>query len=124
MKNKLHDLIIIGGGVAGCSAALYSSRRELATLVITKDIGGQLAQAPLVENYPGIEKEGGTELSMRIKKHAQKFGAEFVLDQIIKIIPQVKKFIIKTKEKEYEGRAVILASVSYTHLTLPTTPYV
>lgn len=79
---KKVDLAIVGGGPAGLTAALYAARRAISTVVITKDIGGQLATTPLVENYPGIESIDGLQLSMDMQKQAQKYGAQFLMSEV------------------------------------------
>ncbi|HEV8601411.1 MAG TPA: FAD-binding protein, partial [Patescibacteria group bacterium] len=71
----MYDLIIIGGGVAAFSAALFSVRRGLKVAVLAKDLGGQANSTDLIENFPGHEAVGGLELVSKIKKQAEKFGA-------------------------------------------------
>ncbi|MEM4549308.1 MAG: FAD-binding protein, partial [Nitrososphaerota archaeon] len=68
MSGGIYDTIIVGGSVAGLSAALYAARQGLKVLVVTKDIGGQLALAPQIENYPGIKAVAGLELAQSIKE--------------------------------------------------------
>ncbi|TRM80835.1 thioredoxin reductase, partial [Sulfolobus sp. D5] len=70
MDMKLYDTIIVGAGISGLSAALYASRQKLSTLVISKDLGGQLTLTDLIENYPGIESISGLSLAQKIEKQA------------------------------------------------------
>lgn len=105
----MYDLIIIGGGVAAFSAAIYSSRRGLKVLVIAKDIGGQANSTDLIENYPGIEGIGGFELTATIRKQAEKFGSESVLAEVSKIKPLNDSFVISAYGKQYKAKAVIMA---------------
>lgn len=79
---KFYDVIIVGAGAAGLSAALYTTRRAMTTLVISKDLGGQAALTSSIENYPGIETIDGYELMERFKKQAEKFGAEYFFDGV------------------------------------------
>ncbi|MFA4996254.1 MAG: FAD-dependent oxidoreductase [Patescibacteria group bacterium] len=106
----MYDVIIIGGGPAGLSAAIYSSRRALKTLVISRDIGGQIAKTPDIENYPGVEKISGVELANKFKTQAEKFGATIVFEETVKVTKTKGEFTVKTLRNEYEAKTVILAS--------------
>ncbi len=109
MAAKIYDVIIIGAGPAGLTAAIYTCRRTLKTLVISKDIGGQIAHAPSVENYPGFESISGVELVQKMQEQAQKCGAEIIFEEVISISKESKNFIVKTSNKSYQGKALILA---------------
>lgn len=109
-KEETFDVIIIGGGPAGLSAALYSARRALKTLVITRDIGGQASKTPEIENYPGIEKISGIALAMEIKKQAEKFGAKIIFEETSKIEKKNEVFDVSTLRGKYTGKTIILAS--------------
>jgi len=119
--DKKYDVIIVGAGPAGMTAAIYTSRRAMKTLVISQDIGGQAALTPEVENYPGIETTNGLELMEKFRKHAEKFGAEFLIDDV----QSVKKnddgnFIVKTASNGHQAETVILAfGLSHRHLNVP-----
>lgn len=104
----MYDIIIVGGGAAGLSAALYTSRRTLKTLVITKDLGGQAATTPKIENYPGIHHVEGTALMRDFMEQAQKYGAEFIFDEVIGLIKN-EDFEVKTENGTYQAKSVILA---------------
>lgn len=108
MENT-YDVIIIGGASAGLTAAIYTARRALKTLVLTKDIGGQLSTTPDVENYPGFDRIEGWELSNRMKKQAELFGSTVVMSEVTGVRPARDEFVVLTHEKEYHTRAVILA---------------
>lgn len=105
----MYDTIIIGAGPAGLTAALYASRRMLKTLLLSRDLGGQAAKTFDIENYPGFDQISGIELAKRIKEQAEKFGTEFHYEETTAIIPQDKAFVVKTLNKEYKAKTVILA---------------
>jgi len=104
-----YDVIIIGAGPAGLSAAIYTIRRELKTLVLSEDIGGQVSKTFVVENYPGIRSISGPDLGQKFSDHAKDFGVEIKLEKVDKIVPKGKKFIIKTDGGEYISKSIILA---------------
>src|SRR5574341_9161 len=81
----MYDVIIIGGASAGLSAALYTSRQNMKTLVLTKDIGGQAMLTPHIENYPGFEMIGGPELMDKFKEQAERFGTECRYEEVKEI---------------------------------------
>ncbi len=105
----MYDVIIIGAGPAGLTAAIYTSRRNLKTLVLTKNLGGQVAVIPHIENYPGFKEIEGTRLVQTMEEQVRSFGVELVYEEVVKILPKEKLFIVKTTEKNYEAKAVILA---------------
>lgn len=92
------------------SAALYSSRRALKTLLISRDIGGQISKTPEIENYPGIDRISGIELANRLKVQAEKFGTKIIFEETSRISKLKDKFIIETLRNKYEAKSVILAS--------------
>jgi thioredoxin reductase (NADPH) len=86
MQEQLWDVVIIGGGPGGLSAALYTSRSKLSTLVIEKEfIGGLIALTHEVENYPAVEKASGMELTQVIERQAKGFGTEFLFKAVDKL---------------------------------------
>jgi len=115
-----YDVIIVGGAAAGLTAAIYTTRRALKTLVITQDIGGQAATTPDIENYPGYEHIDGMELMGKFKDQAEKTGAEFIYEEVKEVVPEDDLFKVKTNTKEFESRAVILAfGLTHRHLGVP-----
>ena len=106
---KKYDVIIIGGACAGLSAALYTARRELKTVVLTKDIGGQLSLTTEVENYPGFLSVKGPELALKFQEQAKNAGAEIKFEEVMEVIKNGESYIVKTKDEEYESAAVILS---------------
>ncbi|APT45203.1 Thioredoxin reductase [Bacillus safensis] len=110
-EEKIYDTIIIGAGPAGMTAAVYTSRGNLSTLMIERGIpGGQMANTEDVENYPGFESILGPELSNKMFEHAKKFGAEYAYGDIKEIVNGEEYKIVKAGSKEYKGRSVIIAA--------------
>jgi thioredoxin reductase (NADPH) len=105
----MYDVIIIGAGPAGLTAAIYTCRRGLKTLILTKDLGGETANIEHIENYPGFKRIEGFKLIQAMEEQVRDFGVELVYDEAVKIIPKGKSFIVKSTEKDYEAKAIILA---------------
>lgn len=106
----MYDVIIVGGGPAGMTAAIYASRAGLSLLVLEKGFsGGQMATTPEVENYPGIEKISGIELAMNMEQHAKKLEGEFKNESVTELIPGESFHTVVTETARYEGKTVILA---------------
>ncbi len=117
----IYDIIIVGGAPAGLTAAIYSSRRAMKTLIVTQDIGGQTATTPEIENYPGFtEKIEGIKLMDNFKKQAEKTGTEFVFEEVKVVIKEGNGFKVKTNTKEFKTKSVILAfGLTHRHLGIP-----
>ena len=110
MEETVYDVVIVGGGPAGLTAAIYTSRRAMKTLVITKDIGGQLSLTDDVENYPGFESIAGLTLSQKFQEQAAKTGTEFLFDEVVSLEKQTSGFVLKTfGNKTLQARAIVLA---------------
>ena len=110
--NKLYDLLIVGGGPGGYTAALYGARAGLSVLVLEKlSAGGQMALTNQIDNYPGFE-EGvdGFLLGEKMQQQAEKFGAETELAEVfsLNLGSQIKE--IQTSEGAFYGKAVIIAA--------------
>ncbi|MFA6027345.1 MAG: thioredoxin-disulfide reductase [Patescibacteria group bacterium] len=107
----MYDIIVVGGGPAGLTAGLYTSRRTLSTLIIAKDLGGQMASTTDIENYPGFENViSGFELASKMKKQAEKFGAKFILGDVSKIEKKENgNFLVHYNNNKEEAQAIILA---------------
>jgi thioredoxin reductase (NADPH) len=111
MKN-LYDVIIVGSGPAGLTAAIYTSRARLKTLVVAGfQWGGQLMLTSEVENFPG-HKDGilGPELINEILKQAERFGAEFLYEDATDLHISSRPFRIILGSKEYKSKSIILAT--------------
>ena len=87
MMNNVYDVIIIGSGPAGLSAAIYAQRAKLATLVLEKEMmsGGQVLNTYEVDNYPGLPGINGYDMGMKFRSHADSLGAEFATDEVIRL---------------------------------------
>ena len=107
---KEYDLVIIGAGPAGLSAAIYARRFRLSTLLISKELGGTLNEISTIENYPGFEKVTGKEFAEKLINHAKSYETEFLEDYVNDIIKEEDHFIIKTSEKEIIAKSIILAT--------------
>ncbi len=106
----MYDLIIIGAGPAGFTAAIYAARRALKTLVVSRDFGGQAIYAAQVENYPGFDLISGFELMNKTKYQAERLGAEFQSAEIKEIEKTASGFKVKDKDGHvFEARALVLA---------------
>lgn len=108
----VYDVIIIGSGPAGLTAAVYTTRANLKTLIIAgSKWGGQLQLTTLVENFPGFPQGiQGPDLMTAMRKQAEKFGAEIADQDFIKADFSQKPFRVSTAEKTYEGKSVIIAT--------------
>ncbi len=115
----LYDMIVIGGGPAGYTAALYAARSGLSVLVLEKlSAGGQMTNTEQIDNYPGFpEGIGGFELGERMQKGALRFGAENQFSEVksVELSGQVK--IVRTRKKEFQARTVVLAAGAYPRKT-------
>jgi thioredoxin reductase (NADPH) len=110
--DKLYDVIIIGGGPAGLSAAMYAGRARLSTLLIEKDAhGGQIAITSEIENYPGgMERESGSSLIKRMVAQVNRFGADTVTDTITEVCFESDIKTVTGQKGEYRGKTVIIAT--------------
>ncbi|MEK4545885.1 thioredoxin-disulfide reductase [Bacillus sp. FSL L8-0173] len=120
-EEKIYDVIIIGAGPAGMTAAVYTSRANLSTLMIERGIpGGQMANTEDVENYPGFESILGPELSNKMFEHAKKFGAEYAYGDIKEIVDGKEYKTVKAGTKEYKARAIVIsAGAEYKKIGVP-----
>lgn len=94
-ESIMYDVIIVGGGPGGLSAAIYTQRAALKTILIEKGVvGGQVAMTETVENYPGFEQIIGFELSQRFLKHAQSYGLELIQEAVATVEPRLNGYSV------------------------------
>lgn len=110
MVDEEHELTIIGAGPGGLSAGIYGERSGLETIILEEKTGGGMAaEAPLVDNYPGLEEIKGVELMDRMKKHARKY-TEIRELQPVRKIEKGDSIFVETDEKTYATDALIIAT--------------
>jgi thioredoxin reductase (NADPH) len=109
---SLENVIIIGSGPAGLTAAIYTARANLKPLVFTgNEIGGQVSITNEVENYPGFpEGLTGPELVEKFQKQAERFGARIEYAEVTEVDFQVQPFRVKTYDNEYQAKAIVIAT--------------
>jgi len=112
--NQEYEVIIIGGGPAGLAAGLYTSRARLSSLLIERGlVGGQIADAELVENYPGFAQGiSGLELGQSMHQQATKYGLNTIIAEVTSIELKGEKKVVKTSKGNFTTKAVIIASGS------------
>ena len=118
----MHDIIVVGGGPAGLTAAIYALRAGKSVLVIEKGgFGGQIAFSPKVENIPGFCQISGSEFADKLTEQAMNLGADVELENVVSVEKQGDVFTVSTEEgSTYEAKSVILAvGVKHRMLGLP-----
>ena len=114
----MKDILIVGAGPAGLTAALYARRAGKSVLVLEKEtFGGQITHSPKVENYPGIAQMSGTFFADALLEQVLLQGAEVEMETVTAVEPQADGFAVRTEGETYRARAVILATGSR-HRTL------
>jgi len=109
----MYDLIVIGGGPAGTTAAIYGKRQKLKTLLITKDFQGQIGKKPIpIQNWPGLNEISGPDLMSNFKNHLKNLDIKIKESTIKEINKKDNIFKVKTKKEEYESKTVVIASGS------------
>ncbi len=104
-----YDVIIIGAGPAGLTAAIYAARYKLNVVVISKDIGGTAVSAYKICNYPSYKNISGVELMQKILEQVKELGVGIINEEVLKIEKKDKEFLLKTKKNNYESKKIIYA---------------
>jgi len=110
--DEQRNLIIIGSGPAGLSAALYAARADLNPLVLTgMTLHGQASITDIIENYPGFpEGIGGSDLGQLFQTQAERFGAEIEMDQVTSVDLQKQPIVVETYGKQYQAKTIIITT--------------
>jgi len=109
--STIYDLIIIGGGPAGITAGIYSARKKLKTLLLTKDFMGQTGKTNEIDNYLGFPNISGLDLMKKFEEHLKKFSIEIKKEKVIKIEKKEQDFVVKTEQKqEFLAKTIIIAT--------------
>jgi thioredoxin reductase (NADPH) len=122
VKRETYEVIIIGGGPAGLTAGLYTSRARLSTLLIESALfGGQMTTTELIENYPGFPQGvTGDELSRLMEEQAKRFGMETVAQEVVKVSLETDLKVVQTHESTYRCEALIIGTgTEYRKLGVP-----
>ena len=120
-EDQIYDVIIVGAGPAGMTAAVYTSRGNMSTLMLERGVpGGQMANTEEIENYPGFESILGPDISTKMFDHAKRFGAEYAYGDVTKIEDGREFKTIYVGEKSYKARAIILTTgAEYRKMGIP-----
>lgn len=118
---KIYDVIIVGAGPAGLTAAVYTSRGNLSTLMIERGMpGGQMANTEDIENYPGFDHILGPDLSTKMFEHARKFGADYAYGDVTEVIDGESYKTVIAGGNEYKARAIIITTgAEYRKMGIP-----
>jgi thioredoxin reductase (NADPH) len=118
---KIYDVIIVGAGPAGLTAAVYTSRGNLSTLMLERGApGGQMATTEDIENYPGFDHILGPDLSTKMFDHARKFGADYAYGDVTDIVDGEEYKTILVGKKEYKARTIIISTgAEYKKMGIP-----
>jgi len=111
MPEKIHDLLIIGAGPAGITAAVYAVRKKIDFLIISRDIGGQTTWSGDIENYTGYQFITGPDLTKKFQQHIDSYGIEVRTPQTVTAIDRASGiFTVLTEEARYQSRTLIVAT--------------
>jgi len=115
----MYDLIIVGGGIAGVTAAIYAARKEMKFAIISPEFGGEIINTSYVENWPGIKSITGTDLANSYIEHMKSLNVEIIEDKVVEV-KHKEHYIIRTNKEVYESKTLIWATGSrYRMLNIP-----
>ncbi len=107
----MYDLIIIGAGPAGITAAIYAARKKINFLIISKDIGGQAVWSSDIENYTGYQFISGPELASKFEEHIKQYNVVLnEQEEVLSVKQEENFFIVQTNKNSYQGKTIIVAS--------------
>lgn len=116
----MYDLIIVGGGLAGITAAIYAARKEMNFLIISPEFGGEIVNTPYVENWPGIKHINGMELAQTYVDHMKSLNVHIVEDFVTEVQKEGEAFTVKTYGETFQAKTVLWATGSkYRELKVP-----
>lgn len=117
----MYDIVIIGAGVAGLTAAIYARRADKKVLILEEKVcGGQIVETETINNYPAAPAISGSELAHNIYEQAKSFGPELEYEKVLEVLETSDGFRVITDSNEYEAKTIIVATgTDYRHLGLP-----
>jgi NADH-dependent peroxiredoxin subunit F len=107
----MYDLIIVGGGIAGVTAAIYAARKEMKFAIISPEFGGEIINTTYVENWPGIKSISGKDLADNYVEHMKSLNVEIIEEKVVEVKHQAH-FTIQTNQGIYESKTLIWATGS------------
>jgi alkyl hydroperoxide reductase subunit F len=110
LNHHIYELIIIGAGPAGITAAIYATRKKMDLIVITQNIGGQVTISSQIENYMGFQYITGEELTTKFQEHLQKYKFVVKMDEVQQVEQEGQLFKVTTSDMIYQSKTVILAT--------------
>jgi len=105
----IFDLIIIGAGPAGMTAAIYAARRKIKFCILSLDVGGQMSWSSEIDNYPGLPDTTGIEIVNKFNKHLKDYNITIKTEEVMSLGKRGKVCVVKTKKNVYESKAVLIA---------------
>ncbi|NIO37838.1 FAD-dependent oxidoreductase [Candidatus Bathyarchaeota archaeon] len=109
-SSQIYELIIAGAGPAGITASVYAARKKMDFLVVTLDLGGQVALSSMIENYTGFQYITGEDLTAKFHEHLKKYEFDFKIEEVQKVEREGKNFKIRTGSGPYSGKTVVIAT--------------